>query len=60
MCCAGCEAVAGAIVMHIPSAMADLSKVPCVSSWNTRRAEALKGETAANAPVVAAPHARSA
>jgi UDP-sulfoquinovose synthase len=39
---------------------ADLSKVPCVSSWNSRRAEALKSEPAAVASVTAAAHARSA
>mgnify|MGYP003575552907 FL=1 len=39
---------------------ADLTKVPCVSSWNTRRAEALKSETATVATVGAETHARSA
>jgi UDP-sulfoquinovose synthase len=39
---------------------ADLSKVPCVSSWNSKRAEALKTEPAAIASVTAAAHVRSA
>ena len=41
---------------------ADLSKVPCVSTWNTKRAEAVKVEPVTVAPVGhAAPvHAQSA
>jgi UDP-sulfoquinovose synthase len=38
---------------------ADLTKVPCVSSWNSKRAEALKAEPVVVAPT-ASPQARSA
>ena len=38
---------------------ADLSKVPCVSSWNSKRAEALKDGAAVAVPPTA-PHVRSA
>ncbi len=37
---------------------ADRSKIPCVSSWNTRRAEALKSEPVVSA--TAAAHLRTA